>query len=265
MSLLPRILPQLPATRRAYSSFFSSKPGGGRYFNSAKPSKSAVVASGKAKANHTKNDDVVNGNNGHGNGVSKMKSGGVEEPSRAQPASTTVPSNDSASEAEPSSSDTSSTFSSSTPFGKQFTIPSHPVMTPQEYKLHQFFSLHRPLLLHALPTSAIFETPSQSLWAQPSTSGDGILPAPTNLGTFDNPPEASPDADADAARQLARALVMNRVGASISWENTLSKLGVTGEDAEGKAALAKEWARDWETIHADSTKRKRKKKMKKHK
>jgi fructosamine-3-kinase len=58
---------------------------------------------------------------------------------------------------------------------------------------------------------------------------------------------------------------MNRVGSIISWEDTLLKLGLDGNTEEGRAELAKEWAREWDTIYTDSVKRKRKKKMKKHK
>jgi hypothetical protein len=59
---------------------------------------------------------------------------------------------------------------------------------------------------------------------------------------------------------------MNRVGGTISWEDTLTRLGMAGGNTEEvRAALAKKWAREWETVYADSVKRKRKKKMKKHK
>lgn len=58
---------------------------------------------------------------------------------------------------------------------------------------------------------------------------------------------------------------MNRVGGIVSWQNTLAKLGLGGETAEGSAVNAKESAQEWVTIYADSTKRKKRKKMKKHK
>jgi len=83
--------------------------------------------------------------------------------------------------------------------------------------------------------------------------------------TLDDPPESSFETDADAARQLAHALVMNRVGGAMSWQNTLERLGLGGQNAEGSAVHAKESAQEWVTIHADSTKRKKRKKMKKHK
>jgi hypothetical protein len=43
---------------------------------------------------------------------------------------------------------------------------------------------------------------------------------------LEDPPEATPEADADAARLLNRALVVNRLGGIVSWGETLAKLGV---------------------------------------
>jgi len=274
MSLFTRI-PPLPITRRAYSSFFSSKPGG-RYFNSTKPPKSVVTA-GKSKAENVNvNDGAVNGSSSahSGSGTNKMKAAGGEEQASAQtsPSITNTAATHDTSRTPHGSSHNStgapllSTTSPSTSTSKQFTPTRHPVISPQDYKLHQFFSLHRPLLLHAQPTSAIFESPQQfDLFVSPLSQNKAPSP-PAHLGTVDDPPEASPEADADAARQLARALVMNRVGGTISWEDTLTRLGMAGGNTEEvRAALAKKWAREWETVYADSVKRKRKKKMKKHK
>lgn len=67
------------------------------------------------------------------------------------------------------------------------------------------------------------------------------------------------DADADAARQLARALAMNHVGAWIDWEETLAHLG----DVESIRTLQS--ATHAREVDMDSTKRKRRKKMSKHK
>jgi len=254
MSLLSRVLPPLPASRRAYSSFFSSKPGGGRYFNSAKPPKSVVNAT-KTKTNNTKvNDSAVNGGS---NG--KVKASGVEESSM-----TNTTSHDTHHSTMPHATSMSHLLPPSTMSSEQFMVPRHSVMSAQDYKLHQFFSLHRPLLLHSQPTSAIFESPSPLFDIFTPPSEGKASPAPAQLGTLDNPPEVSNEADADAARQLARALVMNRVGSTVSWEDTLMKLGID-ENTEERAQLAKEWAREWDTVYADSVKRKRKKKMKKHK
>lgn len=90
---------------------------------------------------------------------------------------------------------------------------------------------------------------------------------------MEDPPEATPEADADAARLLNRGLVVNRLGGAVSWEETLARLGV----AEERMSLAEMGmgAHDVLDVNAsvidgfdaymDSTKRKRRKKMKKHK
>lgn len=269
MSLFSRVLSPLPTTTRAYSSFFSSKPGGGRYFNSAKPPKT-VIGSRKGTTDKTSAEDGAanganNGLNGTGNGPSQMKTAKGEESS--PPLVNTKQDTPSLSEHTTiSESPSSSGLPSATPSrAEQFIYPRHPAMTAQDYKLHQFFSLHRPLLLHSQPISALFETPPQSWDTFLSPATEGTSTTQPNISTLDDPPEASYEADADAARQLARALVMNRVGGVISWQNTLAKLGSDGNTNAGRAELAKEWAREWETIYADSVKRKRKKKMKKHK
>ena len=254
MSLFSRVLSPLPTTRRAYSSFFSSKPGGGRYFNSAKPPKT-VISSRKDSTDKTNVED------GAAHGASHMKTAKGEESSPCK--QDAPPLSDHTTVSEPPS---SSGLPAAMSFrAEQFIHPRHPVMTAQDYKLHQFFSLDRPLLLHSQPVSALFETPPQP-WNDflvPTT--EGTLMTYANMSTLDDPPEASYEADADAARQLARALVMNRLGGAISWQNTLAKLGADGNAEAGKAELAKELAKEWETIYADSVKRKRKKKMKKHK
>ena len=72
----------------------------------------------------------------------------------------------------------------------------------------------------------------------------------------------SEDADADTARQLARAMVVQRVGASLAWDETLRKLGL--DDSAGRAAEISLAEAEFE-MYMDSTKRKRRKKMKKHK
>ena len=90
---------------------------------------------------------------------------------------------------------------------------------------------------------------------------------------LEDPPEATPEADADAARLLNRALVVNRLGGTVSWEETLAKLGVVEERAS--SAEMGMGARDVVNVdvsmmnafdaYMDSTKRKRRSKMKKHK
>jgi hypothetical protein len=277
MSAFTRIIRPSSTARRAYSSFFSSKPGGGRYFNSAKPPK-AVVNTGKSKADNVNvsHDGAVNGSgSAHNEGAGgKMKPTGEETTARPSPTVTnTAAARDrplqeshSASANPEATGSLPSNAPSSMSNPDQYNFPRHPAMSPEDYKLHQFFSLHRPLLLHAQPTSTIFESPLQPLdLFTPPLSEDDVPQRPAHLGTLEDPPEASPETDADAARQLARALVMNRVGSTISWQDTLLKLGLGGNTEEGRAELAREWTREWDCIYTDSVKRKRKKKMKKHK
>jgi len=86
-----------------------------------------------------------------------------------------------------------------------------------------------------------------------------------NFGTA-SPPEASfADADAEAARHLTRALTMTKAAATVSWEGTLKKLGVDVSKEAERVNLQQQFDKDWEDVMLDSTKRKRRKKMKKHK
>lgn len=144
-------------------------------------------------------------------------------------------------------------------------------MNPKDFKLHQFFSLHRPLLLISNPPS-IFEPapPSSSTFGLPSSEADS---SPQANSLLLNGQAASPDdglditidADAEAARQLTRALTMSRAGPAVSWEATLQRLGLdVGLDAD-RVNLQEQMDREWDEVMMDSTKRKRKKKMKKHK
>lgn len=71
------------------------------------------------------------------------------------------------------------------------------------------------------------------------------------------------DKDATAALQLNRALIMHRAGAKVAWDNTLRELGVK-VDPDPDLIEMERWNK-WEEAMMDSTKRKRRKKMKKHK
>lgn len=95
--------------------------------------------------------------------------------------------------------------------------------------------------------------------SQPEAGTVAAGPPNTTLGTIDDPPEASPEADADTARQLSRALVVNRVGNSVDWEAALQRLGLDVQDSAFMMDIGDSG------IALDSTKRKRRKKMKKHK
>ncbi|TFY74477.1 hypothetical protein EWM64_g9535 [Hericium alpestre] len=252
MSMFPRFLRPISSTaqRRSYS-FFSSKSGGGRYFNSAKPPKVVPTTSGSGNGKASRADTSASASD------SSSPAGAPKTPEDApssvpavtQAQGTDVPPKQAAKPTAPS---------------MHFSpLPSYPPLNAQDLKLHQFFSLHRPLSLYQ-PTSALFE-PSAPAFdfgslgkASARTSARTDEPASVSTGTdFDEVPEASPEADADAARQLARALVMNRVGGTLSWDAALQKMGL--DVNEGRVSV------EGVVVDMDSTKRKRRKKMKTHK
>ncbi|KAI0362430.1 hypothetical protein OH77DRAFT_1416687 [Trametes cingulata] len=222
MSVLAHLLRPAAGARRAYSAF--SKPGGGRFFVPSKHLKDAPSAS-KAGVDSSNGDVSAT--------PPKDDTGSISSSSTEAPGS-------------------SSGFTVSSHFA-----PVHPHISPQDLKLHQFFSLHRPLLTLSQPPSSLFESHSSLFPVSPNPG-----PESAKYGNLEEPVEASPEADADAARQLARAMVVNRIGASLAWEETLKRLGldVTSGRAEEVSMAEAEFE-----MYMDSTKRKRRKKMKKHK
>lgn len=143
-------------------------------------------------------------------------------------------------------------------------MPIHRAITAKEFTLHQFFSLHRPFLLLSQPTSTIFESVDPSAPLLP-THFDRAETEGASVSTIDDPPELSQEADVDAARQLAHTLVINRIGATMAWQDTLSHLGLAQEGVISDPALIKQAAQKWVSVYADSTRRKKRRKMKKHK
>ncbi|KAF9227835.1 hypothetical protein BS17DRAFT_407646 [Gyrodon lividus] len=270
MSLFSRLARPTLSVGRPYSSFFSSKPGGGRYFNSAKPPK-PVLQPGRGKVDNINNSvSSADGNptSPPANGNSKVKAGGAEEIS-ASPSSAPSKPTATVPQSTPAlslSGSASFPLTYSPSFSDRIYVPIHPSLSAKEYKLHQFFSLHRPLLLLNQPTSVIFESadPSIPLFNSPADQVNNLSQA-AQSPSIDDPPESSPEADADAARQLAHTLVMNRVGGTMAWQETLFQIGLSSEGSDGDMTLAKESAQEWVSIHADSTRRKKRKKMKKHK
>ncbi|KDQ60921.1 hypothetical protein JAAARDRAFT_31918 [Jaapia argillacea MUCL 33604] len=248
--MLSRLLKAPPASRRTYS-FFSSKPGGGRYFNSTKPPKvitsthgsSGSGGSGGSGSGKSAKSDATSGVAGTGPGSSGDASspGGVGK----KPEELSAPS--------PNSQKKDPLPIHTIPTLNHAPFAIHPAMNPQDLKLHQFFSLHRPLLLLSLPASSVFES-------QPTFTPSLEESPPAKMESLEDPPEASPEADADAARQLARALVMNRVGSTVSWESTLQRLGM--DVAQGRTTPVDLSPLQ---VYMDSVKRKRRKKMNKHK
>lgn len=280
MSAFARFLHPTPTARRAYSSFFSSKPGGGgRYFNSAKPPK--VIPGGAAKGTANKVDSPTESS---ADGVQTTAGGGGSGAANggSQPNGLMKANGDQGAPASKASSASSSSSSSTTNEAKPESDASHPlaglsghahlhhmhrqhpVVTPKDFKLHQFFSLHRPLLLLAQPSSILSST-------APEVDPTSIKPRSSATETSNHPwlldefAEASMDADAAAARQLTRALTMNHAGATVTWEDTLRRLGLDVDKDADRVGLQQQWDREWQEVLMDSTKRKRKKKMKKHK
>ncbi|KAF9053056.1 hypothetical protein BJ165DRAFT_1445123 [Panaeolus papilionaceus] len=262
MSPLSR-LAQLPASRRAYSSFFSSKSGGGRFVNSAKPTKATVVTA----KNNTKPDspsdpkadaisttstaaDALRSPNtltdakSSTSGAAAGQSGSISGTS-----STTQPLN---------LADTFSTFSVSEDYNPQLAV------NPKDFKIHQFFSMHRPLLLINQPPSIFRPIPPNHPITSPlQPEVEDAIRQKYGLGGLSS--ESFIDADAEAARQLTRALTMSKAGATMSWEATLKHLGLDVSKDADRVNLQEQFDKEWNEVLLDSTKRKRRKKMKKHK
>jgi hypothetical protein len=231
MSSLSTFLRPLPAVRRAYSVY--TKPGGGRFFNAAKS---------LTQPNNTNKPEVDTA--GATNAPETGNSGGVVEDNKPNKS--------------PSSNVDVKTALAPLSIDVNFTpYPVHPRVNPQDLRLHQFFSLHRPLLTLSQPASSVFETAPNSLPFSPLSEAEAA-----RHGTIDESPEALPESDADAARLLARALVSSRVGAALAWQNTLKRLGLDESPAHAAEVVQAQAEFD---VYMDSTRRKRRKKMKKHK
>lgn len=274
MSTYSRVM-RIPAARRAYS-YFSSRSGGGRYFNSAKPPKAAVVAGkGGVPATSSKADSSV-----------ESKQTGVQcapQPNNSVSASDTESTaSSSASSQSSSSASDSSDNGDVTPRNQAPSVegslepPQHrmPIqsISPKDFKMHQFFSLHRPLLLISQPSTLFREVPfNHTLLQRPPPSDadihQGVMQAISGLGlpSFGTSDAFLLDADAEAARQLTRALTMTKASATVSWEGTLKTLGLDVSKESERVNLQEQFDKDWEEVMLDSTKRKRRKKMKKHK
>lgn len=281
MSAFVRFLHPTPIARRAYSSFFSSKPGGGgRYFNSAKPPKAVIPGSATknnvAKAVDSSKDSKVDGvqttagggsgnvTNG-GNGPSQTVNPSVDQtaqPLKQSSSSSSSSSSNAASGTSSGSSDANAASAGSPGERHTHSQRQHPVVNAKDFKLHQFFSLHRPLLLLPTPSSILTSAPANLDLSDLNATAD-VNSAHSSL--LDEFPEASMDADAAAARQLTRAFTINHAGATVAWEDTLRRLGLDVDQDAERVNMQRQWSREWQEIMMDSTKRKRRKKMKKHK
>ena len=243
MTLLAGLLRPAAGARRAYSVF--SKPGGGGYFSSSKAPKAVPPSSKTKKVDTSSNPNADN--------ASPSSPTSKDDPSSLNPGVA-------------SHADTSSSPSSPPAFAA-LTAPSpfapvHPHVSPKDLKLHQFFSLHRPLLTLGQVPATLFDSHASPFPPPPPAPAHGLGLGASPFADEALQPFAAGDADADAARQLARAMVVNRVGASLAWEETLRRLGL--DDAAGRAEEVSLAEAEFDA-YMDSTKRKKRKKMKKHK
>ena len=254
MSALAHIFCRLPVSRRTYSSF-----GGGRFFNSSKPPKTPVVAT-KSKSDHSDSTSKDSPSAAKApQPIGSAPDAASQEPAHESTKNSTVSSS-------PNSESTSPYLSSQRSY-----MTLHPTVSSKDFKIHQFFSLHRPLLLISHPPS-IFESPPADtpLFRSLASLGDRVMTQVTpslstsvNLdGTYGS---SAVDGDAETARQLHHAITITRAGATIDWEETLKVLGIDTSQEPERIKSQEQWDREWEEAMMDSTKRKRKKKMKKHK
>ncbi|KAG7092636.1 hypothetical protein E1B28_008978 [Marasmius oreades] len=265
MSSLTRFFHKFHTTRniRAYSSFFSSKPGGGRYFNPAKPPKVVPAASKRnnkpavdqATASPDTADDISTSNfssGEHQHNHSSANNQTVEHDGNAVPKS-----------------DSTSTFTHSTtlPRGNTPSYP-HPMIGDKDFKLHQFFSLHRPLLLLSNPSSVLAgPPPGTSIFSRsaPPPQETANLLSKSAVVPEDILSEVSYEADAETARTLTRAMTIARLGSVVDWEATMQRLGLESHSESERAELKERLDKEYRDVVMDSVKRKRRKKMKKHK
>ena len=257
MSALSRFI--IPSSRRTYSSYFSSKSGGGRYFNSTKPPKNPVVTAN----NKSKNDSSAEVQQDKAQSASA--GAGVGSPgSIAEPPSASSP--NAATSESSSSGSTPNALNLSDAFAEfsQQHVPQLAINS-KDFKIHQFFSLHRPLLLISQP-GTIFRTapPNHPIFSPPEQQPEP-KEQPYHKYGLDAPLDPFIDADAEAARQLTRALTMSKAGSMLAWENTLKHLGLDVSKEADRMNLQQQFDKEWEEVLLDSTKRKRRKKMKKHK
>ena len=108
----------------------------------------------------------------------------------------------------------------------------------------------------------LFVSDSSGLPAPPPNVLSSLGSSPIYL--FDDHMETSPEGDAETARQLSRALAVNKAGSTVAWEKALRMLGLDVEMELERVVMREQMEKDWEVM-MDSTKRKRRKKMKKHK
>jgi len=206
------------------------------------------------------------GNSGGGNTPSQTINASVDQtaqPSKQASSSKPSPSpSTTAAGASSGASDANATSAESPGQRHSHSQRQHPIVNAKDFKLHQFFSLHRPLLLIPTPSSILTPAPENVDLSNLNSFAEGSSAHSWLLDEF---PEASMDADAAAARQLTRALTINHAGATVAWEDTLRRLGLNVDKDKARVHMQQQWDREWQEVMMDSTKRKRRRKMKKHK
>lgn len=282
----PVITPQ-----RTYS-FFWSKSGNPRYFTSNKPPK---VAS-------TTQQQVQGATKNHPGSSTTSAAAVTSEPKRPsellasadpEPADTKTPPAPEPLPAasSPERSHTSPSSSVLSPVLPPMSFPQaaedlEQLLSPSRdtVALHSFFSLHRPMVLlpvHPAPASlfsALSSSSPEPVEEDPSlilglnskdpqvlmATGELISPGiPAQLKREQEESQRQQAAmeeserEAEAARWLTRSLFVHRVGGAMAWEKQLK---VWGDAQASDVVQAVKYM-----VRLDSTKRKRKKKMTKHK
>jgi hypothetical protein len=227
-----------PSARRAFSFFSHSGTIGGRFFTSARPPRIIAAASSPG------------GSNDGGSSQPKTTDSKTATAADGQTAPTsTAP--DAAKLAVESEAPVSVAPVPPTPElagASQLSfdgwgVTHHPTPSTQDFRLHQFFSLGRPLLGLNQPGASVFDAVSSTAFLAHAKSAESTLEG-------SEAEESSAEADAHTARQLSHAIVMNRVGSAIAFDAALARLGLDTTDL---------------AVQMDSVKRKRRSKMKKHK
>lgn len=246
------------SSSRAYS-YFSQRPG--RFFTPAR--RPGTPADGSKIVGAA------------GNGSVAALSSGIGAESGASSVSSLEASASSSGAAQTSSSSSSSSVNSTVQKDATSGLPPtapllHPQLPLPSLHLHDFFAQHRPLLMLDQPLSQLFQSTPTSSPFPPTLSGSAASIISSTESTADNAAlaramgfdisgQSDAEADADVARVLARAMVVQRIQASREWGSVMTQLGLSGSPNHDEQAVMDA------VVSLDSVKRKRRKKMNKHK
>lgn len=259
-----------PARIRAYS-YFSQRPG--RFFSASKP-----AAEGDASSSRRRKIVRIGSSSEPSPDSTPVETSSTESSLAAGVEQNETSSSPSSSSA-PGTQQQQQSQSNSQPSRVSSIPPTAPLLHPQpqlpSLHLHEFFAQHRPLLLLDQPIPSLFTSSSSELSSNfPNPSSSTTASAYENLpqsiledaavaraigldlAGHEHPSEA--ETDADVARMLARALVVQRIQANRDWGSILTQLGL------GTGTHDEQAVRDV-VVNLDSVKRKRRRKMNKHK